>query len=217
MFKSHSELPITRMYEEYFWVKYSYLHSRSTDQIRLHGIRQSEDDRFRKVPENETVTTQLNIAQLFDLHRKGVTVRLTNYNDSAKIYEIIQSHLKHAREYIATAVHMADEEFIRELIELDAFASVVYEKAVNVFSDEDIYNFNSVGIPFVQRLNSMNVFKRKQMNKVISVTSGNGESKIVTKNDDSEKTKILERSPLRDSFAQHLDQLSGWSKSDGKN
>lgn len=215
MFKTVNELPITRMYEEYYWVKFSYLLSRTQEQLALRGIRSSEYDQFNKSIDKEVTTTQLNISQIFELHQRGVSVSLVNYNDSAKVYEVVHTHLKHCKEYIASAIHMADEEFIRELIELDLFASCIYEKAVNVFSDEDVYNFNTTSMPFAQRLNSMNVFKRQQ-NKIIAVTTNSGNTVVTTQQDPNDKPKILERNTLRDTFSSHLDQLSGWRSEHGK-
>lgn len=214
MFKSPSELPINRMYDEYFWVRYNFLYSRTKEDLQYKGIRHSTYEEFNKTIDKDEIQTQINISQMFDLFQRGVTVKLMNYNDTATIYEIVHTHLKHCREYIMTAIHSADEEFVKELIELDNFASRVYDKAVNVFSDEDVFNFNAPGTPFVQRLNSMNVFKRTP-NKVISVTGG-AQGKITTENKDPSKVKIQERNPLRDSFASHLDQLSGWKKPDGQ-
>lgn len=215
MFKSPAELPVNRMYDEYYWVRYNYLHSRTREDLSIRGVRQSDMESFNRSTDREMVKTQLNISQMFDLFNRGVTVNVINYNDTAKIYEVVHTHLRYCRDYITTAIHGADEDFVRELIELDDFASRVYDKAISVFSDEDVFNFNATGLPFVQRLNAMNVFKRKQ-NKILTVTTNNtGVSTITTQKDQEEKIKIQERTGMRDSFASHLDQLSGWKKPNG--
>lgn len=203
------------MYDEYYWVRYNYLHSRTREDLSIRGVRQSDMESFNRSTDREMVKTQLNISQMFDLFNRGVTVNVINYNDTAKIYEVVHTHLRYCRDYITTAIHGADEDFVRELIELDDFASRVYDKAISVFSDEDVFNFNATGLPFVQRLNAMNVFKRKQ-NKILTVTTNNtGVSTITTQKDQEEKIKIQERTGMRDSFASHLDQLSGWKKPNG--
>lgn len=203
------------MYDEYYWVRYNYLHSRTKEDLSIRGVRQSDLESFNRTTDREMVKTQLNISQMFDLFNRGVTVNVINYNDTAKIYEVVHTHLRYCRDYITTAIHGADEDFVRELIELDEFANRVYDKAISVFSDEDVFNFNATGLPFVQRLNAMNVFKRKQ-NKILTVTtSTTGVSTITTRKDEEEKVKIQERTGMRDSFASHLDQLSGWKKPNG--
>lgn len=147
------------LWERYFMVKVNYLKSRPTDQIRRYGVRVSgnpEVDRY--LPEQEIVT-QMNIDAMFEKYRMGVSVKVINYDDTAEIYRIIHHHLIAWAEYLSTGINIGNAP-LKDLVELDVFAGVVYDKARSVFSEEVRESAISKNFAKVQAINFSNILQK---------------------------------------------------------
>jgi hypothetical protein len=190
------------LWERYFLVKINYLKSRPTDQIRRYGVRVSGNpDVDRYLPDQE-ITTQMNIDAMFEKYRMGVNVRVVNYNDTAEIYRIIHHHLIAWAEYLNTGINIGNAP-LKDLVELDVFAGVVYDKARSVFSEEVRETAISKNFANVQSINFQNILQRES--KGNRLRSG---AEVSTVN------KLPgERPSMKDIFVKEIDRLSHFRES----
>lgn len=195
------------IWDRYFKVKMLYLHSRSIDQIRKFGIRISGIEEIDRDLERQMIETEMNIDSMFEKWRKGVTIRVINYNDSGEIYRIIHSHLVAWAEYLSTGVNIGDAP-LKDLIELDQFAAIVYDKAVNVFSQEDRNTAIASNFLNVQSINFKNILKREPNESSTKMNSNGVEVMTVTKN---EKASLPMRHSMKDIFNEQINRVSKWS------
>lgn len=193
------------LWDRYFTVKMLYLHSRSVDQVRRYGIRISGIDEIDRYLDRQEITTQLSIDAMFEKHRQGVTIRVLRYDDTAEIYRIIHSHLIAWAEYLSTGVNIGNAP-LKDLIELDAFASVVYDKAKSVFSQEEKVSALASNFTNVQTINFKNILAREVKETETRVTPNGLE--VVTINND--RPKFPERESMKEVFADQINRLQGW-------
>lgn len=193
------------LWDRYFIVKMLYLHSRSVEQVRRYGIRVSGIDEIDRNLDRQEITTQLNIDSMFEKHRQGVTIRVLRYDDTAEIYRIIHSHLIAWAEYLSTGVNIGNAP-LKDLIELDAFASVVYDKAKSVFSQEEKVSALASNFTNVQTINFKNILAREVKETETRVTPNGLE--VVTINND--RPKFPERESMKEVFADQINRLQGW-------
>lgn len=205
--KNYNKLPAGGdLWDKYFKVRMLYLHSRSVDQIKKFGVRISGIEEIDRDLDKQMIETEMNIDSMFEKWRKGVTIRVVNYNDTAEIYRIIHTHLVTWSEYLSTGVNIGDAP-LKDLIELDQFASIVYDKAVAVFSQEDRNTAVASNFLNVQSINFKNILKRERnvsetrMNDGVEVTT-------VTKN---EKSGLPMRHSMKDIFNEQINRVSKWS------
>jgi hypothetical protein len=203
------------LWDEYFAVRMLYLHSRSVEQIRAYGQRISGIPEIDRGLPKQEITTELNINAMFEQWKNGVTIRVINYDDTAKIYKIIHEHLIRFAEFMTRGVHTGAVP-LEDLVKLDEFAAVVYDKAVYVFTKEERNQALSSNLANVQTFNFNNILKRAMAPKD-EITSGIGVSghEVTTvrgKNAVSEK-KLPERESLKSIFEGELQQMTGWSGS----
>ncbi len=125
------------LFEEYFLVRFNGQESRSLEDVRLHGTPYSEVPELNDLMQSSFVTAEHTIDMMFEKWRRGVTIRVVNYNDTARIYRIIESHLETWLSFFRLAMNIGNAP-IQDLIELDEFASVVYDNARNVLTNERV-------------------------------------------------------------------------------
>lgn len=197
------------LWDKYYMVRMPYLQSRPVEQIRRFGIRISENELLDRQRETEMILTQLNIDMMFEHWRKGVTIRVINYNDTAEIYKIIHQHLIAWAEYLSGGINTGAAP-LKDLIELDEFASVVYDKAVNVFSQEQRRSAIAENFVNVQSINFFNILQRERRPEETHFQSlGNGIEAARVDSSDS-KPKLPTRNSLKDLFSEQVNAINGW-------
>lgn len=198
--------PVDEMFDRYFYVQFSYFHSRTTEQLRRNGMRSSGIPELDERQERQLVESYLSVDGIFEHFRKGVNVRVMNYADTAEIYRIVHSHLTVWRSYLSGAIHPVKQELLEELIELDRFATVVYSKAVSVFSDQERERLKNPNIPLGQKINLTNIFKRDINSTITNVTVDASGKQQITKAAvrAADKPGLKERHTYQDMFAEHL-------------
>ena len=137
---------------------------------------------------------------------------MVKYADTAEIYRIIQMHLKTWLEHLATSVNVGDPEVIRELIELDRFASTVYDKAASVFTEMERVQLKNPRFGVVQPINFFNILKRNYSD-VTQVRRGANGEEIISLSEGSNQPNVEEVKPresLQDAFVHHMNIISGW-------
>jgi hypothetical protein len=183
------------LWERYFEVKYNYFKSRSINHIRKFGVRVSGVAEIDAQLENYEVVTQANINTMFEKWRSGVSVRVLKYSDTAEIYRIIHHHLITWAEYLSTGVNIGDAP-LKDLVELDRFAEIVYDKARAVFTENQRATAISKNFLDIQEFNFENILRPAGG---IRLKSGG----VVT-------DVVKDRASLKEVFTTEMDQLSTW-------
>lgn len=193
------------LWDRYYTVKMLYLHSRSVEQVRRYGVRISGIDEIDRYLDRQEITTQLNIDSMFEKHRQGVTIRVLRYEDTAEIYNVIHSHLIAWAEYLSTGVNIGNAP-LKDLIELDAFASVVYDKAKSVFSKEEKVSALASNFTNVQTINFKNILAREVKETETRMTPSGLE--VVTINNN--KPFFPDRESMKEVFTDQINRIQGW-------
>lgn len=193
------------LWDRYYTVKMLYLHSRSVEQVRRYGVRISGVDEIDRYLDRQEITTQLNIDSMFEKHRQGVTIRVLRYEDTAEIYNVIHSHLIAWAEYLSTGVNIGNAP-LKDLIELDAFASVVYDKAKSVFSKEEKVSALASNFTNVQTINFKNILAREVKETETRMTPSGLE--VVTINNN--KPFFPDRESMKEVFTDQINRIQGW-------
>lgn len=203
------------LFDRYFCVKLNYLHSRNVATIQRYGLRVSGNDEIDRNLDKQEIITEMSISMMFEKFKDGVTVKLVNYNDSAEVYRLIHLHLLAWAEYLESGVNIGAAP-LAELVELDRFASVVYSKAVNVFSQQERNIALSTSISGVQELNFHNILTRaKTHDSFMTKVTPNGVE--ITHVNEISKVKIPNRTAFKDLFTTRLSEINGWSGINGEN
>ena len=201
---------VDELFDCYFPVRYSHFHAKSKEEIERYGIRVSGVSSYDSTMEKQMIDSFMTINMMFEQYRRGLTIRVVNYEDTAKIYSIIQKHLATWRTHLSSSLNVCDEAFVLDLIELDKFASTVYSKAVSVFTDEETRQLLNPNIPFAQRINMFNVLKKKP-GEITEVKRGKlGEEIMTIKGNENGQAKLRERTAYQDTFTEHLTRIKGW-------
>ena len=188
------------LWDQYFLVRYNYALSRSAEDIRRYGTRISGLNELDKDLHREMISTEINIDTMFELYRKGVTIYVTNYNDTEKIYRIIHNHLIAWADYMANGIHTGAAP-LKDLVELDIFAGIVYDKAKSVFSKQERETGLASFILKSQTLNFANILKRSTVDAGTEFVNG---VETTTINKVKSKNPFPERSSFKDVF---IDQM----------
>ena len=179
--------------------------------MRVSGVEEID----RELDKQEIVT-EMCIDRMFEKHRMGVTIRVLNYDDTAIIYNLIHAHLIAWAEYLATGVNVGGAP-LKDLVELDAFAAVVYDKAKSVFSMEERVSALSSNFSKVSQFNFTNILKRSKFPEAsLTKTLSSGAEVTQASKTVGEEPKFPERSSLKDIFATELSRVEGWrGRTDG--
>jgi hypothetical protein len=206
--------PLDEMIENYYHVRYSYFHSRTPEQLRRYGVRVTGDHNIDATTTKEMVDTFLNIESIFKLFKEGVTILVVNYNDTAEIYRIVQSHLTIWKSYMTTGVHGAPQEVLEDLVDMDLFASKIYDKAANVFSENERKRLLNPNIPFTQKINITNILTTSRAGEITEVRVDSTGKQHFTRVPTPEKkaNTIVPRAGYNELFAQHLRATGGWKR-----
>jgi phage-related protein len=200
------------LFDRYFLVRMNYLNSRSVDQLRRFGQRVSGVAEIDRNLDKQEIVTELTVNAMFEKFRSGVTIKLVRYSDAAEVYRIIHAHLIKWAEYITTGINVGNAP-LSDLVELDRFASVVYDKAVNVFSEQERTSALAGTFQRVQSINFNNILTRARKSEYHSVeTTANGVEVMRVKELDT--PKIIERTSFKDLFSSRISEVKGWRGSD---
>lgn len=135
MMKPVTEHPkLKAIWNNLYLVSLPEMYLRSEEDVRSRGTTTSGDTELDNVMHNQYVKAYKTINQMFELYRQGVCVYVANYDDTEKIYHAIQAHLSMWFNYLQQGLNLYSAPF-DDLLELDKFAGVVYDKAKYVFDD----------------------------------------------------------------------------------
>lgn len=204
------------LFERYYAVQYRHFDARTEDNIRRHGVRVSGVPSIDVNIERYEVISELTIDSMFELWRRGVTVRVVNYSDTEEIYDIIHRHLLACAEYLQNSVNRSSVTLVKELVELDKFASVVYDKAKSIFTDKERAAVQAPGFSAIQEINFFNILN-SDYSRVETVRVVDGKEKAVRSREGDRKTiPVREREDLSQVFIEHIDRIGGVGAGYGK-
>lgn len=100
----------------------------SIEDIRRFGTPTSGDPTFDEYMKNEIVERYMTIAQMVEVAKNAGMIQVVKKQDSAEIYQRIQNHLLAWEDYVRRSYDLTKVPY-DDLIELDKFAAIVYDKA----------------------------------------------------------------------------------------
>lgn len=198
------------LFGRYYPVRYRYHDGRSIESLRTYGVRSSGISSIDAEAANYMVDTELTIDQMFEMWRKGVTIRLVNYNDSAEIYEIIERHLNAVADLVRHTVNSSNKSLLIDMVDLDKFASVIHDKAKSIFTDRERAAVHSHSFAGIQTINFFNILNKDYANIEEVAVSKTGKEIVTKKNQISHaKAPVREREDLSKVFIEHLERVGG--------
>ena len=147
------------IWDWYFKVSVPYMQTRSVEDIRQFGARLSDVPEVDKDINNQFMTTMKTIAQMIDLYKEGVTIRVIDPNDITTIYECVSKHIYAWREQINTKVNIGDAP-LQDLILMDEFAHSIYPNAKYDFTIDPITSITTDALNAVTPINANNLFAK---------------------------------------------------------
>ena len=161
------------IWNKIFKCRVPFMLSRSPEDIKFYGVRQSGEPTRDAQSKNELIIRYLTISQMVDLWRKGVPVYVMQRDDTKIIYDLISAHLEVWKNYVLTSLTPKAAP-IEDLIDLDRFASTVYEHAKFHFDDTFQKSAIEKGVAGQFTFTRGNLFKRK----VETVETENGLERV---------------------------------------
>lgn len=128
---------LTAIWKDLYLISLPEMYLRTEEDIRTRGTTTTGDPQLDAVMHSRYVKAYRTIDQLFELYRQGVNAYVVNYSDTEKIYYAIQAHLSCWYNYLQIGLNLSNTPF-DDLMALDRFASVVYDKAKFVFDEAAI-------------------------------------------------------------------------------
>lgn len=187
------------LWDDLYMVRIPNLQLQSNDELRRFGYRTSGVDVIDRYIHMQETTCEININAMFEYYRKNITISVVRHEDSKKIYEAIQDHLKAWANGASEGIH-TDPEILKDLVELDNFANKVYEHAKHYFPR------NAVDMDIPEVLRGIQDLTRKN---ILLRRVGDPEP-VNVRNPGVDDGKRPERSELKNYFEEQLNQVGGW-------
>lgn len=129
----------TEIWDRRFMVKLPTIAASSKSFLKNHGTYLTGDPHVDKSAHADMIVTYLNIDRMLEYWRDGVPICLMKPSDSKAIYDAIERHILAWIDHLQFGLNTADAP-IRDLIDLDNFASVVYPHAKKHISEAMLNN-----------------------------------------------------------------------------
>ena len=138
--KDHPNL--RKIWGDLYKVRVPLVYTMSDDEIRTRGLPTTGDEKIDKMMHNNPTISYMTIDKIFETYRLGATISVVDYDDTKLIYEAIQGHLEEWLRFMQHGIHLHAVPF-DDLLDLDAFASVVYDKAKYIFNPAAVRGINT--------------------------------------------------------------------------
>jgi hypothetical protein len=177
------------IWEYLFLARVPLLESMSVEQLRRTGVRISGNKRDDENIKKEWLTTYLSISKMVDYHREGTLVKIVNYSDLPIIYDCIN---------IGNAP-------IDDLVDMDTFATAVYEHAVHQFSRDQANSLIARHMAGLSAVTRQNFFRQDSLNKYLGTDNVKVDENGVTHiSNINEQEKVPERESLGEFFKDRM-------------
>lgn len=127
------------IWEKKYMVKLPAIGGTSTSFLRHHGTYITGDKNIDRSLNRDWIATYLSIDQMLDYYRDGVSIAVVNPKDCKKIYEDIEAHLTAWVDQLQFGLNNYNAP-LKDLVDLDNFAGVVYPHAKKHISEALINN-----------------------------------------------------------------------------
>lgn len=117
-----------------------YIQLLSIEELEEHGLPTSGDIHHDHAMQWEPRLVSLPIHRMAELWSNGANISLVDRSDAPKIFEAISKHLHAWKDHMTNAYHPSKPPY-EDLLILDQFASVVYDKAKFAYDDRFIEKF----------------------------------------------------------------------------
>jgi hypothetical protein len=125
------------LFEEKFLCKVPQLATRTIEDIKQFGVFTTGDKVIDRELAKEWTLKYLSIAKMEEIFNNGHNIKVVNFADTKKIYELISAHLITWRDFFGRMENSGvDAQTLDELVRLDKFAAAVYEPAKHLFTEE---------------------------------------------------------------------------------
>lgn len=200
------------LFDRYFWVKVNTLQNMNEHRLREFGVRTSGVPELDTYIPKQEIRTEWSINMMFEKWRRGVKINVINYSDTVIIYNIIQSHLQKWAQYLQRGVNVGDSPF-KDLIELDMFSAIIYDKAKCMFTREERTSAIASNFVNMSSLNFGNILRRRTERVT---TIGDIDTKEVTTIGEipPEEGHEIDRQSYKSVFEEQAEHIQAWRKRD---
>lgn len=171
----------------------------SDEEVSMFGMPRSGDAVMDKTVGNELRTLQIPIVTMAEYYGEGARIAVVNYNDTEKIYKRITDHLQVWKNRISRCLNLGEVPF-DDLLLLDRFANVIYDKAKYAFTSEYI---SSVVTEFSGNSQARSLYE--MLNKIETVVPQQG---VRPKDRDSYGPKEKQWAPRSNEFDEFFSRAS---------
>lgn len=126
------------LFHNLFLCRVPNIQTMSSEYIRLHGMPSTGDPALDKHAAGEMVMRMITINRMMELVTSGARIEVVNKDDTKSIYEYITNHLTAWKTELRYTMGHPNPKVVRDLIEMDNFANLVYEHAKYHFSPDAI-------------------------------------------------------------------------------
>lgn len=196
------------LFDRYFWVKVNALQNMNPLQLRDFGMRTTGVPELDAQLDKQEITSEWSIDMMFEKWRRGLTIRVLHYDDTVVIYDIIQAHLQAWATHLQRGVNVGGAPF-RDLIELDAFSAVVYDKARTMFTKEERVTAIASNFANMSMLNFGNILKRRT-ERAVTVNPTDGVEVTTIGEKPVEPDHEVARTSYRSVFEQQAQSIQAW-------
>lgn len=116
-------------------IQVAYKDNFNDDHLRHNGIFTTGVREFDQVMHDQPVFLIKNIMDMFELYKKGITFFISPHSQTESIYEMISNYLNAAKFHIDSHLN-ARKLDLDMLLDMDSFASKIYDHAVQHFTNE---------------------------------------------------------------------------------
>lgn len=146
------------IFEYLFKCRIPNLQTMSEEYIRFFGMPTTGDPSIDQAMADQWITTMLPISKMVEYSKQGITIKIVKYDDVKVMYNYITLHLQAWKNQIGNGINVGDAP-IEDLIDLDAFANLVYDQAKYQFTRDIADSLLERQMSTITRLNKSNFFK----------------------------------------------------------
>jgi hypothetical protein len=146
------------IFEYLFKCRIPNLQTMSEEYIRFFGMPTTGDASIDQAMADQWITTMLPISKMVEYSKQGITIKIVKYDDVKVMYNYITLHLQAWKNQIGNGINVGDAP-IDDLIDLDAFANLVYDQAKFQFTRDIADSLLERQMSTITRFNKSNFFK----------------------------------------------------------
>ena len=201
MITRRSDMDTTvKLWDYLYKVRLPYLQSRSINDLQKFGTTVTGVSALDDDIQNQWITTMLSVAQMVELFKEGIPIKVVSTKDVKEIYDSISHHIHAWTNMLTHGINIGNAP-IDDLITLDEFANTIYEHAKYQFTAETVNSLMAQQMNTIQRVNAHNFFSSNIMRNLNNPDREEGITRI---NAPIDKEQIPDRESMADFFKDRL-------------